>query len=116
MMAVSMASRAEPPRVRMDQPAARARWQPDLQASAASSGMSHAPPCTIRDGFIETRMAKGADESSRDGFEAGFLADAVERADGGIAGEVAAKDGDFVVNPDGEIVAVAPHEGGADRE
>jgi len=26
------------------QPAARARWQPDLQASTASSGMSHAPP------------------------------------------------------------------------
>src|SRR5216683_976627 len=60
--------------------------------------------------------AKGADERSRDGFEAGFLADAVERADGGIAGEIAAKEGDFVVNPDGEIVAVAPHERGADRE
>jgi len=60
--------------------------------------------------------AKGADESSRDGFEAGFLADAVERADGGIAGEVSSKEGDFVVNPNGKIVAVAPHEGGADRE
>src|SRR6266478_3774325 len=60
--------------------------------------------------------AKGADERSRDGFEAGFLADAVERADGGIAGEVSSKEGDFVVNPNGKIVAVAPHEGGADRE
>src|SRR5437588_10556132 len=52
MVAASMASRAEPPCARIDQPAARARWQPDLQASTASSGMFHAPPGTMRDGFI----------------------------------------------------------------
>src|SRR5438552_18923579 len=52
MTAASMASRAEPPRERMDQPAARARWQPDLQASTASSGVFRAPPGTMRDGFI----------------------------------------------------------------
>src|ERR1700674_2383979 len=177
MTAASMASRAEPPRVRMDQPAASARWQPDLQASTASSGMSHAPPWTIREGFIEMRMAKGievcqeekkkklkkkrkerlnteiaeatecaekkkpsnkqieneekqanqkkygaaieaaareaaqrANKGSGDGFETRFFADAVERADRSVAREIAPEDGNFVMNPDGEVVAVAPHQ------
>ena len=44
MMAASMASSARPPFFRIFQPASRARWQPDLQASTASSGISQAPP------------------------------------------------------------------------
>src|SRR5580692_10700024 len=59
-IAASTACSAEPPCERIGQPASRARRQPELQASTASSGISQAPPCTISEGFIATRMAKRA--------------------------------------------------------
>jgi hypothetical protein len=57
--------------------------------------------------------AEGADKGSRNGSETGFIAENVERADRSVAGKGAAKNGDFIMNPNGEIVAVAPHPSGA---
>src|SRR5262249_51506426 len=51
----STASSAEPPAARIDQPAAKARWQPALHASTASSAISQAPPCTINEGFMRSK-------------------------------------------------------------
>jgi hypothetical protein len=56
---------------------------------------------------------EGADKRSRDGFKAGFLAEHVKRANGGIAGEGAAEDGNLVMNPNGKVPAIAPHQCGA---
>ena len=49
-IAASTASIADPPRDRMFHPAASAARHPSRHAATASSGMSHAPPCTIKDG------------------------------------------------------------------
>jgi hypothetical protein len=54
--------------------------------------------------------AQRADKGSGDGFETRFFAEAVERADGSVSREIAPEDGNFVMNPDGEVVAVAPHQ------
>src|SRR5216684_1618292 len=56
------------------------------------------------------KVGYGTEESHRDGFEAGFSAECVERAGRRVAGEVAAEKGKLIVEPHGEIAAAAPHE------
>src|SRR5215470_15045254 len=65
MIAASTASSAEPPRDRMDQPAARAFWQPSLQAAAASSGISQAPPCTMSEGCMAARIVRQGSRTAK---------------------------------------------------
>jgi hypothetical protein len=55
------------------------------------------------------KAAQRADKGSGDGFEAGFFADAVERAGRGIAGEVTAENGNLILDPYRKFAAVAPH-------
>jgi len=63
-------------------------------------------------GAVDTatrKAAEGADKGSGNGLEAGLFAEHVKGADGSVAGKGAAENGDFIMNPDGEIVALAPH-------
>jgi hypothetical protein len=52
--------------------------------------------------------AERADKGSGDRFEAGLFTENVKRASGRVAGKGAAKNGNFIVNPDGEIIPMAP--------
>jgi hypothetical protein len=49
-----------------------------------------------------------ADKRGGDGFEAGFLAENVKRADGGITRETAAQNGNLILEPNGKIIAITP--------
>jgi hypothetical protein len=62
------------------------------------------------------KAAQRVEKGSGDGFEAGFFADGVERAGGGIAGEVAAENGNLILDPYGKFAALAPHECGSSQE
>jgi hypothetical protein len=59
------------------------------------------------------KAAEGTDKGSGDGSEAGVFAVNVEGADGRVAGKGASKNRNFIMNPDGEIVAIAPDARGA---
>jgi len=58
----------------------------------------------------------GVDEGNRYGFEAGILANSIERAGRSIAGEITAEKGKFILEPHEEIPAAAPHERGTSHE
>lgn len=60
--------------------------------------------------------AKRAYDRDRDGAEAGLFAEAVEGANFGMAGEAAAEQGEFFMDPSGEDVASAPDKGGPQDE
>jgi hypothetical protein len=51
----------------------------------------------------------GTDERSGDSFETRIFADGIERTDRSVAGKVATKYGELIVEPYKEIAARAPH-------
>jgi hypothetical protein len=55
-------------------------------------------------------LGDGVDETGRDDAETGFPAAFVKGADGNIARKIAAKGGEFVVNPEGKFSAITPQE------
>jgi hypothetical protein len=62
------------------------------------------------------KAAQRVEKASRDGFEAGFFADGVERAGWGIAGEVASESGNLILDPYGKFATLAPHECDSSQE
>jgi hypothetical protein len=60
--------------------------------------------------------AYGMKKSSGDDAEARFGARQIERPDGFKAGEIAAEGGEFVFNPNGKFLAMAPQVNGAKEE
>jgi len=52
--------------------------------------------------------ADGMEKAGWDYAEAGFGARKIERADGFVAGQIAAEGGEFIFHPEGEFFAVAP--------
>jgi hypothetical protein len=62
------------------------------------------------------KVRYGTDESYRDGFQAGFFAEGIERAGRRIARKVAPEKRKLIVEPHGEITAAAPHQRGASQE
>src|SRR2546422_3163238 len=167
-IAASTASSAGPPRDNTHHPASSARPQPSLHASNASSGMSHAPPWTIRDGFIgrcarlaaarnfvdrgvypdkigavaheedasdekieqeENRSnqhkkwaavnplgrhaAQRASKARGDRFQSGLFARAVERSNYRMTRHLSPERTNFILNPRGDVIAVAPEQCGA---
>jgi hypothetical protein len=64
-------------------------------------------------GAAAREAAERADKGSGDSSEAGLFTENVKRASGRVAGKGAAKNGNFIVNPDGEIIPMAPHTNGA---
>jgi hypothetical protein len=62
------------------------------------------------------QAAERVEKGIRDGSEAGFFADGVKRTGRCIAGEVAAENGNLILDPYGKFAASAPHECGSSQE
>jgi hypothetical protein len=61
-------------------------------------------------------LADGVEEADGDHPETGFAAAEIERSGSNVAGEIAAKDGKFVIEPECEFSTIAPEIKRADNE
>ena len=61
-------------------------------------------------------MADGVEEADRDHPKTGFAAAKIEGSDRNVAGKIAAKEGEFVIEPEREFSTIAPEVKRADNE
>ena len=66
--------------------------------------------------MLAVHARERANKTGRNSFENGFFAKTVEGTDGGVARECAAKTVEFIADPNGKIIAIAPEIGSTDYE